>query len=1063
MKEILIKELKKVINNNKNTILVLKGFDEEILDFVSIKEIIKNKLKYFINLTEKKQVSFISYEEFLILKDLILLQYDKIIILNNNLYINYYPLNVFLDKNIITNLQSHYSDDKTTNFNFNMIKEYINIFSNILKVNKNYYITYNNFGIETDEKIIIKNIFNLATIKNNKIKIIKDDNIDYSKIHNVNNEIDFLNFINLFKNQDMYINSTINENSNDYLLNRILFINELNNNNLIFVESQVVKNEKYSNDLRNILKLYWGYDTFKKIKIYNKLKLDNKKRVIDTITQEHIMNTILNEVNLCIEKKYHRDIFVTAPTGAGKSAIFQIPAIYLAENKNLLTIVVSPLIGLMNDQINSLEIKKYQFARTINSDISPIKKQEILDDIIENKCHILYLSPETLLGKSSIDQLIGNRKIGLLVIDESHIVTTWGKQFRPDYWYLGDYIKKTRKKQKEQKGHSFVIATFTATSIYGGLENMYQETKQSLYMLDPHTFLGYIKRDDIKIKIDKSTKVTKRQEYELNKFENLKKQIEVSIVKNQKTIIYFPTVKLIERFFVYCKTTGLDNYTTKYNGQMHKFEKIESYQNFLNKKKLIMLATKAFGMGIDINDIEKVLHFAPTGNICDYVQEIGRVARKKDLKGLAYYNFMNNDFKHINRLHGISTIKKYQLVEVIKKVYELYLNKIKSNTIDNTKKRNEMLIDAENFSYIFENSFSDKSNAINKVKTTMLIIQKDFELKLGFSPINIRPVPLFALGYFSIDSIIQDKLKNIYGENSIKLLNTQNNICSVNLKIIWEKDLAKKISFPKFKYLLYSKSDDLKYEFKNSFIPSIIIDIFLIEDFNIKSIEIIKNIKNIFFTFINNEKFYTIEDLEKEIQIKLNYSKYKSKNIADFLITSINIFSKYYHRSLTGKLITYKPLQDGSYKYKFNISMENYFKWINKEIDFIKMNKDDEKIFLTNINENLKAKELLHVLGILEILELLTFKSLGGNDSQIYIYINQTQTLRTIIMKPYLYKNRLLELVSERHNLSVEMLSFLYDSDFSSEIIWDNIENYFLGILPEKVKIEYENKYGKKL
>lgn len=85
-----------------------------------------------------------------------------------------------------------------------------------------------------------------------------------------------------------------------------------------------------------------------------------------------------------------------------------------------------------------------------------------------------------------------------------------------------------------------------------------------------------------------------------------------------------------------------------------------------------MFATKAFGMGIDINDIELVVHFAPTGNVCDYVQEIGRAARRVDLRGEALYYYNPRDFKHINRLHGMSTIQKYQLIKVIEKVDDLY-------------------------------------------------------------------------------------------------------------------------------------------------------------------------------------------------------------------------------------------------------------------------------------------------------------------------------------------------------------------------------------------------------
>lgn len=225
-------------------------------------------------------------------------------------------------------------------------------------------------------------------------------------------------------------------------------------------------------------------------------KLENGEKEVIQVSQENIISNIVQQVENCGEDKDFRDVFVTAPTGAGKSVMFQVPAIYLAEKYGLLTIVISPLIGLMNDQVKNLELKNYTHAKTINSDISPIVKQDIIDKVAEGQYHILYISPETLLSRSDVEQLIGNRTIGMIVIDEAHIVTTWGKQFRPDYWYLGDHIKKLRKKQIENpdKQRSFVIATFTATAIYHGIEDMYTETINSLHMLSPITYLGYVKR-----------------------------------------------------------------------------------------------------------------------------------------------------------------------------------------------------------------------------------------------------------------------------------------------------------------------------------------------------------------------------------------------------------------------------------------------------------------------------------------------------------------------------------------------------------------------------------------
>lgn len=145
---------------------------------------------------------------------------------------------------------------------------------------------------------------------------------------------------------------------------------------------------------------------------------DHQKEVI-TISQEDIICDLIEQAENCVAGKTYRDIFVTAPTGSGKSLMFQLPAIYLAEKYSLLTLVITPLIGLMNDQVQNLEERGYTGAKTINSDISPIVRDEILASVANGDCDILYLSPESLLSRSDVEQLIGKRKIGMLVVDES--------------------------------------------------------------------------------------------------------------------------------------------------------------------------------------------------------------------------------------------------------------------------------------------------------------------------------------------------------------------------------------------------------------------------------------------------------------------------------------------------------------------------------------------------------------------------------------------------------------------------------------------------------------------
>ena len=157
------------------------------------------------------------------------------------------------------------------------------------------------------------------------------------------------------------------------------------------------------------------------------------------------------------------------------------------------------------------------------------------------------LSPETLQNRSDIKTLIGERQVGLVIIDEAHIVTTWGKSFRADYWYLGIYLAKLRKKYK------FPVVTFTATSIYGGRENMYLDTLDSLKMIRPITFIGKVKRDDILMDIQRVNMESATVRKLGNDKAYIKRflaamRIKEAAKKKHKVLVYFPTVRLLRAF-----------------------------------------------------------------------------------------------------------------------------------------------------------------------------------------------------------------------------------------------------------------------------------------------------------------------------------------------------------------------------------------------------------------------------------------------------------------------------------------------------------------------------------
>ena len=825
-----------------------------------------------------------------------------------------------------------------------------------------------------------------------------------------------------------------------------------NRTDILFLQAQELEDTcEHREDYGDILKKYWGYSSFRSLGVYDMNALDRGEKIVKQVSQENIIANLVEEVEHCGDGKDFRDVFVTAPTGAGKSVMFQLPAIYLAEKYGLLTIVISPLIGLMNDQVKNLELKKYSFAKTINSDISPIIKQDIIEKVSDGQYHILYLSPETLLSRSDVEQLIGDRTIGMIVVDEAHIVTTWGKQFRPDYWYLGDHIRKLRKKQLDSKGRSFVIATFTATAIYHGIEDMYTETINSLHMLNPITYLGYVKRKDIDIDIRHPQRNRGgRTEYELDKFLQIEEILRRAIITNKKTLIYFPTVALINRCYEYLRARHETEHIAIYHGSLSKDAKQENYEKFLAKEKLVMLATKAFGMGIDINDIELVAHFAPTGNVCDYVQEIGRAARRQDLRGEALYYYNSRDFKHINRLHGLSTIQKYQLVRVIEKIDELYRHSMQTGKRrDLTKRRNAMLLDAENFSYIFDSPVSDEDSNVNKVKTALLLIQKDFEAKVGFSPITIRPIPMFSIGFFEIAPQIQEKLLRRY-PGAVEEIEHSRHICRVVLSTIWSKDHNDQ-SFPKFKYMLYSKDiENLDFVAKYPMDPALCVTVVFSNDYSSLFQNIWSALKGFIGKKVISSEHTAVTELIDALIAACGINKYKAQAICQVAIASMDSYRKNFART-TSPIVLERTTTDGKTKYQFNVAVNSYFRWVESGFRKIEVETQNGQLYLINDNGK-RAKEYSAILGILEAMGVLSFEMLGGANSQLYIYINQIQTLKNIINDPYHYNNRLLDSVAERHLISVKMLTYLYEGDFSSETRWDLIEDYFLGVIPEKVK-----------
>jgi ATP-dependent DNA helicase RecQ len=1065
-------------NLTGKTLLVLKGFTSESLHNIDVPKLFNSEIgSYLIDLEKNKQdliltavsklslpetVFWCTFEEYITVSRATIENFYNIKIYYNNLFFNHFPLSYKIEN--LPEIFDKYFENIEDNYNIPEEVEMITKFyGDILKLkNNSYYVSY----VQKE-----------------------DDELEFYKYDDLTTDfpvtLNYENFIEISEDEEEFILVTEDILKNDSktelnitwkgdlgqfsqrYLERIAVLQRILPNLKIqqIQQSIDISHVEKEEDYVEILKRYWGFNGFRPLKMYKNVDDFQNPKEITNIPQSQIINDLVIQAELATSGKEYRDIFVTSSTGAGKSIMFQVPAVYLAENHNLLTIVISPLIGLMKDQVYSLQDKNVNFSATINSEISPVEKMNIVNRIQSGEISILYISPETLLSRSDIKMLIGERKVGLFVIDEAHIVTTWGKAFRSDYWYLGNYIQKLRKEMK------FPIATFTATAIYGGVEDMYKETRDSLYMVNPINYFGYVKRDDLSVSLKKinSEHISRDREYLATKYELLHERLKRFYKKDKKVLVYFPFVKFIREFYNFLETHAderLLSSTSKYFGSMKKEEKNDSFLQFKNGDSLIMLATKAFGMGIDIPDIDNVIHFAPTGNVCDYIQEIGRAARAEDLNGKAYFDFLSKDFNHVKRLHGISTIKKTQLIQVMDKILSIYSKE------KNKKFARNLLISSEDFRYIFDrNSKSDFENddLDNKLKTALLIIEKDFINKLGYSPIVARPRSIFSVEFVKVKKDIEKEFTQTY-RNYVKKVKSLDEdyfggIYKFDLKLLWE-DKFKDISFPQFKYHFHQKDDGLKLKYIE-FIESVfLLDIDLLNKKEYTFLNEVHNftekLQSILSKFVRSEKFFTQTHLIKELQIAYGKSKYQAESLANQILQSIISFQDALSKTRTQRvnIITVREQGDES-KFKLFTSTSDFIHFITNHIDkLIKVSETTpdgkHELYLTK-SSKLEVEKTFIALGLLESLDLLLYEVKGGDNPEIFIRVNSQLQIEKVILNAERYNNTILSNVYKRHQISVAMLTYLFEKQVDTEEFWEYIEDYFLGKIPNEVTEKIQN------
>lgn len=345
-------------------------------------------------------------------------------------------------------------------------------------------------------------------------------------------------------------------------------------------------------------------------------------------------------------------ILAVLPTGGGKSITFQLPALMQWENVKGLTVVISPLQSLQKDQVDNLE-RKFNITQSVRKDgsLDPIDRKKNIELVENGQVGILYLSPESLRYTSNLNMLL-SRNVVRFVIDEAHCLSSWGQDFRIDYLYIAEFIKEYKNRKNFQ--YTIPVSCFTATAK--------TEVKNDI--------INYFKRElniDLKLHTTDASRPNLRYSAIAMEDVNAKDAYLRDIIKQYScpTIIYVSRTKRAEDLSDRLNRMGFDS--VYYHGQMEGGLRIENQEKFIKGECDIVVATKAFGMGVDKENVGLVVHYDISSSLEDYVQEAGRAGRNgADAHCIAFYN--DDDINKHFALYNQSKLTQIEINQIWKSI-----------------------------------------------------------------------------------------------------------------------------------------------------------------------------------------------------------------------------------------------------------------------------------------------------------------------------------------------------------------------------------------------------------
>ena len=351
------------------------------------------------------------------------------------------------------------------------------------------------------------------------------------------------------------------------------------------------------------------------------------------------------------------------PTGGGKSLTFQLPALMEGRTVHGLTVVISPLQSLMKDQVDNLADRGITDAVTINGLLDPITRSLSIERVQNGEASLLYISPEMLRSKI-IEKILMARHVVRFVIDEAHCFSSWGQDFRVDYLYIGKFISEYRKK-KGLKTH-IPVSCFTATAKQKVVQDICDYFKNTLD-LDLELFASSASRTNLRYSVIYA-------ETDDEKYLRLRSLVSET---DCPTIVYVSRTRRTKDIAARLTRDGYK--ALPFNGKMDSDEKIANQDAFMNDDVRIIVATSAFGMGVDKKDVGLVVHYDISDSLENYVQEAGRAGRDPQLSARCYVLYSDNDLDKHFMLLNQTKLSISEIQQVWKAVKDLTKQRMRVN------------------------------------------------------------------------------------------------------------------------------------------------------------------------------------------------------------------------------------------------------------------------------------------------------------------------------------------------------------------------------------------------